>query len=135
MPVGAALEWSAVIRRCLVVAGCAAAILSPGASLSQQQPIYGCRQAINCRPSPVGASALNDRGTLGLVMGGSIRWGPGFHFDLVTPFLRLPLLGEEPAVDLKTFRLPNATLLPTPEPTPAAPPAPVPPPTVTPGAR
>jgi hypothetical protein len=119
----------------LLAAACAAAILSPGAALCQQQPIYGCRQSINCRPSPVGASALNDRGTSGLLVGGSIRWGPGFHFGLVTPILKIRLLAEEPAVDLKTFRLPNVTLLPPAEPTPAAAPAPVPPPTVTPRAR
>lgn len=122
------------IRRFLSAAA-AAAVLIPGVALSQQQPIYGCRQSINCRPSPVGASALNDRGTSGLLVGGSIRFGPGFHLGLVTPLLKLPLLGEEPAVDLKTFRLPNVTLLPPPEPTPAAAPAPVPSPTVTPGAR
>ncbi|HEY6050884.1 MAG TPA: hypothetical protein VIZ58_06520 [Thermoanaerobaculia bacterium] len=118
------------VRRSLVAAA-AAAVLLPGAAISQQQPIYGCRQAINCRPSPVSASALNDSGVHGLLVGASVRWGPGFHLGLVTPVLKLPLLGEEPAVDLKTFRLPNATLLPTPEPTPASSPA-VPPPTVTP---
>ena len=109
-------------RRPLVLAA-AGCVLFPLAALSQQQPIYGCRQSINCRPSPVGASALNDRGASGLLVGGSIRWGPGFHLGLGTPVLKLPLLGEEPAVDLKTFRLHNATLLPPPEP-PAAAPAP-----------
>ena len=122
-------------RRRVPAGVAAAAVLLATAASGQQQPIYGCRQSINCRPSPVGASALKDPGVGGLLIGGSVRWGPGFHFGLVTPFLRLPLLGEEPAVDLKTFRLPNATLLPTPEPTPAALPARVPPPTVTPGAR
>lgn len=95
------------------------AVVFPLAASGQQQPIYGCRHAINCRPSPVGASALNDRGTSGLLVSGSVRWGPGFQAGLSTPFLKIPLLGEEPAVDLKTFRLRNATLLPPPpEPTP-----------------
>lgn len=114
----------------ILVAAGAAAVLLPGAALSQQQPIYGCRQSINCRPSPVGNSALNDRGTNGLLFGGSIRWGPGFHLDLVTPLLKIPIIGEEPAVDLKAFRLPNVTLLPPAEPTPS--PTPAPPPTATP---
>ena len=123
------------VSRILAAAGAAAAAaLLPGAALSQQQPIYGCRQSINCRPSPVGASALNDRGMSGLLVGGSIRWGPGFHFGLVTPLLKVPIIGVEPEVDLKTFRLPNVTLLPPPEPTPGAT-APVPSPTATPGAR
>jgi hypothetical protein len=122
-----------VTRSSLILAAAgAAAALFPGAALSQQQPIYGCRQSINCRPSPVGASALNDRGASGLLVGGSVRWGPGFHFGLVTPLLKIPLIGEEPAVDLKTFRLPNVTLLPPAEPTPAASSAPVPSPTATP---
>jgi hypothetical protein len=122
------------LRGSLIVA---AAALFPGAALSQQQPIYGCRQSINCRPSPVGASALNDRGTSGLLVGGSIRWGPGFHVGLVTPLLKIPLIGEEPAVDLKTFRFRNTTLLPPAEPAPpaAAAPAPPPLPTVTPRAE
>ena len=80
----------------------------------------------------MGASAFNDRGTSGLLVGGSIRWGPGFHLGLVTPLLKIPLIGEEPAVDLKAFRLPNVTLLPPAEPTPAASPTPVPSPTATP---
>ncbi|MDQ6894772.1 MAG: hypothetical protein M3167_19120 [Acidobacteriota bacterium] len=129
-----ASSLAAVSSRSLVLAAVAAALL-PVAALSQQQPIYGCRQSINCRPSPVGASALNDRGASGLLVGASIRWGPGFHFGLVTPLLKIPLIGEEPAVDLKTFRLPNVTLLPPAEPTPAASPAPAPPPTVTPRAQ
>jgi hypothetical protein len=124
---------AAVTRRSLILA---AAALLPGAALSQQQPIYGCRQSINCRPSPVGASALNDRAVGGLLIGGSVRWGPGFHLGLVTPLLKIPLVGEEPAVDLKTFRLPNATLLPPAEPaSPSPTPGPPPFPTITPAAR
>ena len=53
-------------------------------------------------------------------MAGSIRWGPGFHVGLSTPFLKIPLFNAEPPVDLKSFRLPNATLLPPPEPIPTA---------------
>jgi hypothetical protein len=112
-----------VSRRSLLLT--AAVVLLPVAVPGQQQPIYGCRQSINCRPSPVGASALNDRGASGLLVSGGIRWGPGFYAGISTPFLKIPLFGEEPAVDLKTFRLRNATLLPPlPEPTPAVVPTP-----------
>ena len=115
----------------------AAAALIPMSALAQQQPIYGCRQAINCRPSPTSNSALLDPGVSGLLVGGSIRWGPGFHAGLALPFLKLPLIGAEPTYDLKAFHLRNASLLPPPEP--GAPgdalPLPTPSVTVTPGPR
>lgn len=86
-------------------------------ALAQQQPIFGCRHAISCRPSPVGNSALNDGGAGGLLVGGSVRWGPGFHFALVTPILKVPVLGPTESFDLHGIHLQNVTLLPTPEPT------------------
>ena len=109
----------------------AAATLMPIASIAQQQPIYGCRQSINCRPSPTSNSALNDPGMSGLLVGTSIKWGPGFHMGLVMPALKIPLIGQEPVYDVKDFHLRNASLLPTPEPAAATEAAPVP--TVTPG--
>jgi len=109
----------------------AAATLTPIASIAQQQPIYGCRQSINCRPSPTSNSALNDPGMRGLLVGMGIKWGPGFQMGLVMPALNIPLIGQEPTYDVKDFHLRNASLLPTPEPAAAEPAAPVP--TVTPG--
>lgn len=99
-------------------------------ALAQQDPIFGCRHAISCRPSPVSNSALNDGGAGGLLVGGSIRWGHGFHFALVTPILKVPLLEPSESFDLHGVHLQNVTLLPTPEPAPAAPaptPTPAPP--------
>src|SRR5437763_6563105 len=90
----------------------AAATLIPIAANAQQQPIYGCRQSINCRPSPTSNSALNDPGVGGLLVQSRLHVGPQFHFGLVTPQLRLPLLGDDPPVDRKAFRLRNATLVP-----------------------
>ena len=89
-----------------------------------QQPIFGCRHAISCRNAPIGFSGLNDLGTIGLMAAGSIKWGPGFHFGLAIPILKLPATEPESAVDVHGFHLRNVTLLPTPEPTPA--PTPVP---------
>ena len=109
----------------------AAATLMPIASIAQQQPIYGCRQSINCRPSPTSNSALNDPGMSGLLVGTSIKWGPGFHMGMVMPALKMPLIGQEPTYDVKDFHLRNATLWPTPEPAAATEAPPVP--TVTPG--
>ena len=64
--------------------------------------------------------ALLDPASSGLVVGVSIRWGPGFHMGLVMPMLKVPLAGQEPTYDVKEFHLRNASLLPTPEPGPAA---------------
>jgi hypothetical protein len=91
----------------------------------QQQPIFGCRHAISCRPSPVGNSALNDLGASGLLVSGSVRWGPGFHFGLAMPVLNLPAPEPEAAIDAHAFHLHNVTLLPTPEPAsdPSSPPS------------
>jgi hypothetical protein len=116
-----------------IVLVAAAATLMPIVTIAQQQPIYGCRQSINCRPSPTSNSALNDPGMSGLLVGTSIKWGPGFHMGLVMPALKMPLIGQEPTYDVKDFHLRNASLLPTPEPAAAEPAAPVP--TVTPGPR
>lgn len=106
-----------------------AAALLPGSlpANAQQQPIFGCRHAISCRNSPVGNSALNDLGTSGLLAVASVKWGPGFHFGLAVPLLKLPAAEPEAAVDVHGFHLRNVTLLPTPEPTPP-PAAPTPPP-------
>lgn len=104
--------------RHLVLALAAAAVLVPFPIEAQQQPIFGCRHAISCRPSPTGASALNDSGASGLLLGSSIRWGPGFHFGLVTPILKLPAPETSDAIDIHAFRLRNVTLLPPPEATP-----------------
>jgi hypothetical protein len=113
-----------------IVLVAAVTTLMPTAALAQQQPIYGCRQSINCRPSPTSNSALNDPGVSGLLVGTSIKWGPGFHMGPVMPALKMPLIGQEPTYDVKDFHLRNASLLPTPEPAAAGPAAPVP--TVTP---
>jgi hypothetical protein len=110
----------------------ASALLSRNA-LSQQKPIYGCRQSINCRPSPVSNSALLDPGVSGLLLGGSIQWGPGFHVGFVMPALKIPLVGKEPTYDVKDFHFRNASLLPTPGLADVSPPLPFP--TVTPGPR
>jgi hypothetical protein len=105
----------------------------PSGAIAQQQPIYGCRQSINCRPSPTSNSALNDPGVSGLLVGMSIRWGPGFHMGMAMPAVKIPLIGPEPTYDVKDFHLRNASLLPTPEPAAATEAPPVP--TVTPGPR
>ncbi|MEP6768951.1 MAG: hypothetical protein ABJC61_09800 [Acidobacteriota bacterium] len=93
----------------------------------QQQPIFGCRHAINCRASPVSASALNDASASGLLVSGSVRWGPGFHFGLSMPILNLPARKSPPEIDIHAFHLHDVTLLPTavpaPSPTPTVPPA------------
>lgn len=107
------------LGRALALAAAGAALI-PAPALAQQQPIYGCRQSINCRPSPVGNSALLDPGVSGLFVGISIKWGPGFHMGLVTPTLNVPLVSQEPTYDVKEFHLRNASLLSIPEPTPAA---------------
>jgi hypothetical protein len=99
------------------VLAAAAAALIPIAAVAQQKPIYGCRQAINCRPSPTSNSALADPAVGGLLIGGGIQWGPGFHMGLVMPALKLPLIGKETTYEVKDFHLHNATLLPPPEPT------------------
>lgn len=112
--------------RHLVLGLAAAAVLVPFPIEAQQQPIFGCRHSISCRPSPTGASALNDAGASGLLVGGSIRWGPGFHFGLVTPVLKLP--APEDTIDIHAFRLRNVTLLPPPEATPTPTPTPTNPP-------
>jgi len=110
------------MRRRSIFLGLPAAALSclltflASTASGQQQPIFGCRHAISCRPSPVGNSALNDFGASGLLVGGSIRWGPGFHFGLAIPILNLPAAEPEAAIDAHGFHLRNVTLLPTPEP-------------------
>ncbi len=113
------------VRRPALLGFAAAAILSAAAP-AQQKPIFGCRHAINCRPSPVSASALNDSGGSGLLASGSVRWGPGFHFGLALPALNLPAREPTPAIDIHAFHLPNVTLLPAqgappPTPTPSGP--------------
>lgn len=107
----------------------AVAALQAPPAVAQQDPIFGCRHAISCRPSPVSNSALNDGGAGGLLVGGSIRWGHGFHFGLVTPILKVPVLEPSESVDVHAFHLRNVTLLPPPEPTPEPSPGPTPTPT------
>ena len=121
------------LARGLVALLAAGAAFRAPSSLAQQKPIYGCRQSINCRPSPVGNSALLDPGVSGLLLGGSISWGPGFHMGLVMPALKVPLVGKEPTYDVKDFHFRNASLLPTPGPADVS--LPLPSPTATPGPR
>jgi hypothetical protein len=112
------------------------------AARAQQAPIYGCRHAISCRNSPLAFSALNDPGVGGLLVSGSVRWGPGFDFGLKMPLLKPPAAEREPeaAVDLHAFHLRDVTLLPpldpdqpsgTPSPTPPTGTTPTPTPTPT----
>ncbi|MEO8188897.1 MAG: hypothetical protein ABI682_01040 [Acidobacteriota bacterium] len=102
-----------IVRRAALLGFAAAAILATRAS-AQQQPIFGCRHAINCRPSPVSASALNESGRSGLLVSGSVRWGPGFHFGLAMPALNLRARELTPEIDIHAFHLQNVTLLPAP---------------------
>ncbi len=129
---GLPVAFNMTLRRWLF--GCAAAALLGAPAAGQQQPIFGCRHAINCRASPVSASALNDASASGLLVGGSIRWGPGFHFGLAVPILNLPAREPAPEIDIHAFRLRNVTLLPTPAPPPAITPALLPAPPDSPGA-
>lgn len=94
---------------------------SARAARGQQQPIFGCRHAISCRNSPLSNSALNDAGASGLLVAGSVRWGPGFHLGPVTPLLKIPAVEPSESIELHGFHLRNVTLLPAPEPAPPPP--------------
>jgi hypothetical protein len=99
---GVALAWT--------VTGLA---LSAAPAAAQQQPIFGCRSALSCRASPVGNSALAGDAGSGLLIGARFRFGPGFHFDLVTP-LRVPTPETSDWNRIFTMRLRDVSLLPTP---------------------
>ena len=88
------------------------------AAVAQQQPIYGCRSSINCRPSPIGNSALAGDSGSSMLVGASVRWGPGFHAGFVTSLLKIPPPDPLPWSNNFTFHLRGVSLLPTPEPTP-----------------
>ena len=120
----------AVARAALVLPGLAAAAHGGTVLFAQQQPIFGCHASPSCAPSPTGSSALLDRAATGLLLGASIRWGPGFHFGLVAPLLSSRESRAGTAADARVFHLRGASLLPTPSPTPtptSPPPDPVPP--------
>jgi hypothetical protein len=99
--------------------------LAATAAVAQQQPVYGCRSAINCRPSPIGNSALAGDSGSSMLVGASVRWGPGFHVGFVTSLLKIPPPDPLPWSNNFTFHLPGVSLLPPP---PEATPEPRPPP-------
>jgi hypothetical protein len=93
--------------------------LAAPAAVAQQQPVYGCRSAINCRPSPIGNSALAGDSGSSMLVGTSVRWGPGFHMGFVTSLLKIPPPDPPPWGNDFTFHLRGVSLLPPPpEPTP-----------------
>ena len=79
---------------------------------AQQYPIFGCRHAISCHVPPIGPVALNDPGLGGLLVAGSVKWSPGFHFGLVPPHKQAPEPEAEPALNDHGFHLRNVKLLP-----------------------
>lgn len=113
-------------RRILELTG--AALFVPFIAFAQQQPIYGCRTALSCRPSPIGNSALADKTLSGLLVTGGVGWGPGFHFGMPIPSLQVPAPQPTAVVDARVFRLRDVRLLPSPGPaiTPAPTPTPAP---------
>jgi hypothetical protein len=94
----------------------AAIVVLPIAAGGQELPIYGCRQAISCRNSPVAKSALNDPGTSGLLIRANVLGATGFH--LVLPPVKAPSAQADGEVELHGFHLRNVTLFPTPAPPP-----------------
>lgn len=57
-----------------------------------------------------------------MLIGGAVSFGPGLHFRMVTPLIKIPP-AEPPGTKVFTFHLWGATLLPPPpEPTPTPPP-------------
>ena len=96
----------------LISAGALLAALAAGA---QQQPIFGCRTAVSCRPSPISGSALVDGSSSGTLLGVGISWGPGYNFRMVTP-PPAPTPPPTTGIETRVFRY-GVHLLPTPEPT------------------
>jgi len=92
----------------------AAIVLFPRGAGGQDLPVYGCRQAISCRNSPVAKSALNDPGTSGLLIRATVLGGTGFHLTL--PPAKAPSVEPDGAVELRGFHLHNVTLFPPPAP-------------------
>lgn len=93
--------------------------------ISQQRPIFGCRMAISCRSSPIGLSALNDPASGNILFGARFSWGPGFHFELVTPLKGSSSSEPTGVVDAHLFHLGGVSLWPPPPPTPVPPATPV----------
>jgi hypothetical protein len=106
--------------RIVLLALAAAAVLAPVRLAAQQQPIFGCRAALSCRPGPFG-SALSEKETSGGFFGVGLNFAPGFHVRIVTP--QAPPAQTTPAVGESGIRLQGVTLRPTPSPTPAPTPA------------
>ncbi|MDQ2978695.1 MAG: hypothetical protein M3R62_05705 [Acidobacteriota bacterium] len=105
------------------------ALAAAPAAVAQQQPVYGCRSAISCRPSPIGNSALAGDSGSSMLVGASVRWGPGFHAGFVTSLLKIPPPEPPPWSNNFTFHLRGVSLLPTPQPAPepgSPPPTPTP---------
>lgn len=101
-------------RLALFVLGLAA--LVPLRLAAQQQPIFGCRASLSCRPGPFG-SALSEKETSGGFLGVGLNFAPGFHVRIVTP--AAPATETTPAPGTSGIRLQGVTLRPTPSPTPA----------------
>ena len=97
-----------------------AAAVAPLRLAAQQQPIFGCRAALSCRPGPFG-SALSDKESSGGFLGVGLSFAPGFHVRIVTP--QAPPAETTPVVGASGIQLRGVTLLPTPSPTPAPAPA------------
>lgn len=100
-----------------------AATLALGAPalVAQQQPIFGCRTSVSCRPSPLSNSAVLDGGSGSLLFGVGIIGGPDFNFRVVTPLANAPTPDATSGVDTHGFRLWSVTLRPTPTPSPRVP--------------
>ncbi len=95
-------------------------VLAPLRVAAQQQPIFGCRTALSCRPGPFG-SALSEKETSGGFLGVGLSFAPGFRVRMVTP--QAPPAEITPVGGPSGIHLQGVTLLPTPTPTPASSPA------------
>ncbi len=105
------------------------ALAAAPAAVAQQQPVYGCRSAISCRPSPIGNSANAGDAGGNMLIGGAVSFGPGLHFRMVTPLIKIPPAEPPGTSNNFTFHLRGVSLLPTPQPAPepgSPPPTPTP---------
>jgi hypothetical protein len=110
------------MRSRLLLLGVAATIaLGASTVVAQQQPIFGCRTSVSCRPSPLSNSAVLDGGSGSLLFGVGIIGGPDFNFRVVTPPANVPTPEPTSTVDSHGFRLWSVTLRPTPTPAPKVP--------------
>jgi hypothetical protein len=102
------------MRRRVVLAFTASVLLAGSATLAQQQPIFGCRTAVSCRPAPISGSALADGSSSGMLLGVGFAWGPGYSWRIVTP---PPPPKAQPTATIETRVFHDVHLLPPPEPT------------------